>query len=118
MIHLGSTFKVDIFVSKGGGFDVAQLERRQLKNVVGDPQRAAYVATGEDTVLAKLDWYRRGNEVSERQWLDVVEVLSVQAGALDLEYLQQWAAELSVADLLEEALQEALAPLGSIAFHS
>jgi len=61
------------------------------------------VATAEDTVLAKLDWYRMGGEVSERQWRDVLAILEVQAGRLDLDYLRQWAKELRVDDLLERA---------------
>ena len=69
--------------------------------------REAYFASPEDTVLAKLDSYRRGNEVSERQWLDIVTVIKVQRSKLDIEYMRHWAAELRVTDLLEEALAEA-----------
>jgi hypothetical protein len=29
-----------------------------------------YFASAEDTVLAKLDWYRKCGEVSDRQWRD------------------------------------------------
>jgi hypothetical protein len=34
-------------------------------------------------------------------------VIKVQAGRLDRDYMHQWAAELSVADLLQRALKEA-----------
>jgi hypothetical protein len=64
------------------------------------------VATAEDTLLAKLDWYRLGGEVSERQWRDVLGILEVQAGSLDLDYLRKWAKELRVSDLLERALTQ------------
>jgi hypothetical protein len=37
-----------------------------------------YVATPEDTVLAKLAWYRLGDEISDRQWRDILGVLAVQ----------------------------------------
>ena len=46
-----------------------------------------------------------GGEVSERQWRDILGVLKTRAGELDLGYLQKWAADLKVADLLERALQ-------------
>jgi len=56
-------------------------------------------------ILAKLEWYRLGGEISDRQWRDILGVLSIRAGDLDLAYLQRWATELQVADLLERALQ-------------
>lgn len=67
----------------------------------------AVVATAEDTLLAKLEWYRMGGEVSERQWRDVLGILKVQAGRLDLAYLRRWAIELKVEDLLERAVNDA-----------
>jgi len=45
--------------------------------------------------------------VSERQWLDVLGVLKVQGPALDQGYLREWAAQLGVTPLLEQALAEA-----------
>ena len=66
-----------------------------------------YFASAEDTVLAKLEWYRKGGEVSDRQWRDLLGVLKVQAGRLDGDYLTQWASQLSVTDLLRRALDEA-----------
>ncbi len=71
-----------------------------------EPQVEVSVASAEDTLLAKLEWYRMGGEVSERQWRDVLGALKVQAGALDLEYLHRWASELGVDDLLERALTQ------------
>ncbi len=58
-------------------------------------------------VLHKLLWYRMGDEVSERQWLDVLGVLKVQGEALDGAYLRRWAAALDVSDLLRRALGDA-----------
>jgi hypothetical protein len=57
----------------------------------------------EDTILHKLEWYRAGGEVSERQWNDVIGVVEIQGSALDLDYLRRWAARLGVLDLLERA---------------
>jgi hypothetical protein len=96
----------DVFVSKRDPFDVKQLERRRLEIVSRDPERSAYMASPEDIVLSKLRWYRQTNERSERQWSDVLGVLSVQTDKLDLEYLKHWAIELGVSDLLERALSE------------
>jgi hypothetical protein len=72
-----------------------------------EPPAEALVATPEDTLLAKLEWYRSGGEVSERQWRDVLGIMMVQGNKLDLAYLRQWAKELKVSDLLERALLDA-----------
>jgi hypothetical protein len=55
-----------------------------------------FVTTAEDTILAKLDWFRKGGEISDRQWRDVPGVMKVQADALDRAYLREWAARLNV----------------------
>ena len=72
-----------------------------------------YVQTPEDTVLSKLDWFRQGGEVSDMQWRDAVGILKVKGSLLDKRYMQEWAKELGVADLLTEGIQEAEAVLGT-----
>jgi hypothetical protein len=57
-------------------------------------------------VLRKLEWYRRGGEVSERQWGDVIGVVRAQGERLDRDYMRAWAERLAVADLLDRALRE------------
>ena len=49
-----------------------------------------------------------GDEVSDRQWSDIIGVLRIQAERLDRQYLDKWAAELGVADLLAKAWQESV----------
>jgi hypothetical protein len=87
-------------------FARSQFERRIRRDIgMTEPLEVA-LATPEDTILAKLDWYRQGGEVSDRQWRDVLGVLKVQAEALDLAYLRQWATRLRLADLLVRALDD------------
>lgn len=57
-------------------------------------------------ILAKLEWYRLGNEISDRQWHDIQGVFDVQGMKLELDYLFKWANILGVTDLLERALAE------------
>jgi hypothetical protein len=106
LIHLKTMFKVDVFVRKERPFDQIQFQRRVEQVFVADPEQKAFIATAEDTILAKLEWYRLGGGVSDRQWRDILGMLKVQAGRLDLSYLQKWASELGVADLLQQALKE------------
>lgn len=107
LIHYETAFKVDIFVRKTRLFDEMQLERLRRAVIATEPEQSVYVMSPEDTVLSKLEWYRMGDEISDRQWRDVLGVMKVCAEELDLAYLRRWAGELAVSDLLERALQEA-----------
>jgi hypothetical protein len=108
LIHVETVEKVDVFLAGDDPWMREQLARRQPAAFEGSPNgSAAYYASPEDTVLSKLRWYRMGREISDRQWSDVVGILRVQARALDDAYLDRWAAELGVADLLERARRDA-----------
>jgi hypothetical protein len=108
LIHLKTIFKVDVFIARPGPFDARQLDRGRPLIVTEDPPRVAMVASPEDTILAKLAWYRAGGETSERQWRDVQAIVATQGSTLDVAYLRQTAPELAVADLLDQALAEFL----------
>jgi hypothetical protein len=104
VIHLDSVFKVDLFVPKNRPFDARQFRNRQLEVVASNPDRSAYVASAEDTILAKLEWYQIGEGISDRQWQDILGIVKTQADRLNLQYLREGAAELAVGELLEQAL--------------
>ncbi len=103
VIHLETMVKVDVFVSRDRPFDRRTLDRARPTPL--EDGRAIPVSSAEDTVLAKLEWFRRGGEVSERQWTDVIGLLTA-GGQLDEAYLRHGAHELGVADLLQRALDE------------
>lgn len=107
IIHRESMFKVDVFVPRPRAFNESQFARAKNESISEESPVHARFSTAEDTILSKLEWYRVGGEASERQWRDVLGILKVQAGRLDLEYLHHWSKELKVDDLLERALQEA-----------
>jgi hypothetical protein len=106
VIHLDTMLKVDIFIPKSRLFDQEEL-RKVRQEVLSEGTRPFNIASPEGTILNKLEWYRMGGEVSDRQWNDILGVLKVQGTNLDMAYLQRWAADLSVTDLLERALVDA-----------
>lgn len=107
LIALEEVFKVDFFVAKDKPFESAQLSRGQALRVSRNAEERVNVSTPEDVVVAKLMWYRKGGEVSDRQWEDVLGVLRVKAGTLDEAYLMRMAEEVGVIHLLRQALDEA-----------
>jgi hypothetical protein len=106
IIHLATATKVDLFVLRADPFARMEMGRRQRITLAGMGGDELSIATAEDTILQKLAWFRLGGSVSERQWNDILGVLKVRRGKLDLPYLEHWAAELELGDLLRRALDE------------
>ncbi|HXH57072.1 hypothetical protein [Iamia sp.] len=102
VIDTATGWKVDLIVKKDRPFSVTEFERRSPATVLGVP---VLVATAEDTVLAKLEW-SRGSD-SDRQRRDVTEILRIRAAGLDEAYLDRWAADLDLTDLLATARRAA-----------
>ena len=110
IIALEEMFKVDVFAVKDKPFELSQLSRRKKVPISRRAARHVFVSTPEDVVLAKLIWYRKGGEVSDRQWEDVLGVLRVQSGMLDEAYMSRMAEEVGVADLLTQTLSSGTGP--------
>ena len=107
LIHLATMLKIDIFISAGRQFDRKSFERRRKDSISDEPGSVqVFLCSAEDTILSKLEWYKSGGNVSERQWKDIIGIIKVQGELLDKYYLHNWAEELGVADLLEKALSE------------
>src|SRR3954451_12645858 len=103
LIHISLGNKVDIFPATTD-FDRSQLRRAtRLVLPFGDDTTQYPVETAEDILLAKLQWFRAGGEVSDRQWRDIAAIVAANP-SLDLEYVQSWALRLKVKDVLERAL--------------
>ena len=108
VIHLPTMLKADVFVLTGDAWAQEEMKRAQTKQLdTPAGKKAIQFSSPEDTVLHKLVWYRKGNEISDRQWGDVLGVLKVRASLLDDSYLDHWAAKLGVADLLARARDQA-----------
>ncbi len=100
-----TSVKVDLFMAGGTPLDRDGLDRR-VATVSAGVERPLYVLSPEDVLLQKLRWYRKGGEVSDRQWRDVVGIVRVQGARLDRRYLTYGAALLGVTDLVGRVLAQ------------
>jgi hypothetical protein len=66
------------------------------------------VASAEDTILTKLEWY--AITPSDQQWADVQTIVRVQGDALDQAYLATWATQLGLTALWNTAARGEQAP--------
>lgn len=101
VIHLPTAFKVDVFVSRGRPFDEGAMRRAVTQSLGSDESLVVPIASPEDSILAKLEWYRLGDEASERQWDDVSRLVALLGDTLDLDHMRRMAISLGVEDLLE-----------------
>jgi hypothetical protein len=108
LIHLGTAWKFDLFPLREDEYSRVEFGRRVFREIRPDGGEAieCAVASAEDTILRKLEWYKAGGEASERQWNDLRGVCRTAGGSLDVAYLRRWAGYLEVADLLESLLVE------------
>ena len=107
IIHRDTMFKVDVFVPQPRPFLQSQISRAQKQTFNLESDVSAKFASPEDTILSKLEWYRMGGEVSDRQRRDILGILKTRERELDVDYLKKWADDLYISDLHERVLNEA-----------
>lgn len=100
-------YQLDVFCASDSPFDRSQFERA-IAIEVPPHTTELIVASAEDTVLTKLEWYKL--TPSDQQWGDVQTILRVQVGVLDLAYLDTWSARLGIAELWAAARRGDRAP--------
>ena len=96
LIHLPSVIKVDLIVRKDTPYRAEEFARR--RSVTMD-DLAIWLVSPEDLILSKLAWAK--NSHSEVQLSDVRN-LAHAVRDLDWTYVERWAAELTVVQLLKE----------------
>ena len=108
LIHLETSIKLDVFIPKDEIYHHTAMGRRHRDTLFEENKiTEIYFCSSEDIIINKLQWYEAGGGVSERQWLDVLGVIKVQADSLDKGYLQHWSKELGIFRLVEKAFEEA-----------
>ena len=104
VIHQALGYKFDFFPLIDSHGD-AELKRRQAVPLPTLDTELVPVISAEDTILAKLRWYRVGGEVSDRQWRDIAGIFAASGEQLDRAYLERWARAMGLMDLYERALR-------------
>lgn len=94
VIDGATAWKVDVIFRKERPFSREEMSRRVPATVLGVD---VFVATVEDTILAKLEWSKLGG--SERQLRDVSAILKMKGATLDTTYVERWLDELGVREL-------------------
>jgi len=102
LIHLKSLLKVVVTLPKmlATGQQVFQ-QVRQVPLVEGG--QAVAVLAPEQLILLLLDAFKKSNERADDLWYDLLAVMKVQATDLDIPFLEQQAAILDMASLLQQA---------------
>jgi len=77
----GTVFKVELFRLSDDAFDQQRFQRRKPAMVAG---QQVWFPTPEDVIVMKLRWARAKDKD------DVREVMSVQRGKLDWNYIEDW----------------------------
>ncbi|MEW6196148.1 MAG: hypothetical protein AB1521_13445 [Bacteroidota bacterium] len=107
LLHLDTMVKIDVFILKQSPYFQKAFERRKKDSIQEESNSiSVYLCSAEDIILNKILWYKEGNMISERQWLDILGVLKIQFNSLDKDYLRFWAKELQIDDLLKKAFTE------------
>lgn len=96
VLHLVKLVKLDFIVRKDTPYRRHEFSRRQRVRM---PGFEAWIVSREDLILSKLAWAQDSG--SELQLRDVRALL---AGGADRKYLEQWAEDLSVTELLRKSL--------------
>ncbi len=108
LIHLPTSYKIDVFVNRGRPFDESAFERARPESFGPSAAAPIPVATVEDSILAKLEWFQLTDETSERQWDDVSRLVQLHGVNLDIDYMRTMAESIRVRDLLERLLANGL----------
>lgn len=108
ILQPGAQMKADIFCFDDKPFDNSRLSRRRRVELgAGLP---VYVASAEDVILKKLEYFRMGG--SDKHLRDITSIIKVGRVVLDRSYIEQWALRLGVVAEWRAVAQRAGLPAG------
>lgn len=95
VIHNELLAKVDLIIKKDEPYRETEFGRRRRLEI---GSAAIWVVSPEDLLLSKLLWAKQSGSELQRRDARAIGL----SGGLDWTYIEKWAAELSVVDVLEE----------------
>lgn len=104
VVDQASGWKVDFIIRKDRPFSRDEFERRMNVSMVGV---RVFVASAEDTVVAKLEWSKQSGG-SDRQRRDVAGIVATVGDDLDRAYIERWVHDLDLADEWKRAQESAV----------
>lgn len=96
-----SALKVDFFRVAGDEYEFERFRRRKRINLF---DQSAWIATPEDVLLHKLRWHKMSP--TNRQLTDARGIHLVSGEELDRDYMEYWAEQIRVGDLLRSVLDD------------
>lgn len=102
VLDMVTGWKVDLIPRKQRSFSETEFGRRTRLEVMGVEM---FVATLEDTIVAKLEWAQAGGG-SQRQLEDVRELVKLGGARLDRAYVERWVTALGLEPMWSEALRD------------
>lgn len=99
IIHIPTGLKLDVFIPAQTEFNRSRLNRcRPVPLGKGEP---VLVASPEDAILKKLEYFRQGG--SEKHLRDIAGVLKTQGSKIDFNYIQDWVVRLGLQTQWQQA---------------
>jgi hypothetical protein len=94
-----SALKVDFFRVAGDAYEFERFRRRRRVTLFDQP---AWIAAPEDVLLHKLRWHKISP--TDRQLTDARGIFLVSRDDLDRDYMDHWAEQIGVTELLQSVL--------------
>ena len=112
LIHLDTLMKVDLIMTKQGAFDTA-LQSRITSYSLDERSPSLRLASAVEMILVKLHRYsqdllsRTDGMRDDAEWNDIVGMLKIQVPPFERDFLEEWARNLKIAEMLRQALVDA-----------
>jgi len=102
IIHKETGLKVDLWMRKDDEHGREAFKRRVC--VAYGPAQIR-LASAEDTIITKLEWYKMSD--IDKHYSDAVGIGRIQAGKLDLAYIEDWCRRTTTLEIWERVKKEA-----------
>ena len=97
IIHLPTMLKIDFWLLKDDLFDKERFSRRKKVKLLG---QSMWIASAEDAILKKLEWYKMSK--LEKHLIDAAFVYQIQEKNLDNNYLKKWVNKMKLRGLFNK----------------